>query len=198
MKKINTIKTIKKSFIYQLIILIIILFQTICYASESKKMIWISIGGGKTLKAFSDNHSGLSFGLIGNREYGKNLISFQMISNFEFRYLGYMPSPIESINHIGILYSKYKKEKDYLISAGIGPSWVNFIERGKLIQDDWISASIYEKKVSHTVGLLINAQVILIANSVFGIGFHPYININTKQMYCGVICGLQIGNFRLK
>jgi len=179
---------------YAVLILLYIFIHVNCTASQSKQSFWVSLGIGSTFKAFDDNHSGISAGVIGNYKYAKNLISLQMISNSEMRSLAYNPRPNLSISHISLILSKLLQGKDYLLSAGIGSGYNTFIERGELVKDNWPSASEYEKLVSHNIGMIVATQAFL-HGSVFGFGVDYFININKKKTMSGFLFCLRFGKF---
>lgn len=179
---------------YTILTIIYIFIHADCSASSSEQAFWVSLGIGSTFKAFADNHSGISTGVIGNYKYTKNLLSFQIISNSEMRSLAYNPRPNLSINHIGLIYSRFLKGKGYLLTAGAGPGYNNFIERGELIKDKWPSASEYEKLVSHNLGIIVATQAFL-HGSIFGFGIDYFININKKKTISGFLFCLRLGRF---
>ncbi len=179
---------------YTALILLSIFIYANCTASQSEQSFWVSLGIGSTLKAFDENHSGISAGVIGNYQYSRNLLSLQMIYNSEMRSLAYNPRPNLSISHISLIYSRLLQGKDYLLSAGIGPGYNTFIERGGLVKDNWPSASEYEKLVSHHIGMIMVAQAFL-HGSLFGFGIDYFININKKKTMSGFLICLRFGKF---
>jgi len=172
----------------------IIISSRICFASSPDNSTWLSLGLGSTFKAFDDNHSGISIGMIGQYQFQKNILSLQLISNTELRSLAYNPRPNLSISHISILYSRLVKGKNSILAVGVGPGYVKFIERGDLIKDNWPSASEYEKLVHHHLGAIVNAQA-LIFGSIFGLGINYYVNLNPKQIFSGFLVCLHFGKF---
>jgi len=178
----------------RLIIFLLITRPLLCNSESLEKSKFVSIGFGSTLKAFEGNHSGISIGITGQYQMKKDIVSLQFVSNGESRSLAYNPRPNLSISHFGILYSKFRRSPENIISIGAGPALVRFTDRGDLIKDNYPSASEYEKIVSNYFGFIIHGQAL--AFRKIGIGLNLYANINSRNTFLGFFISLYFGKFK--
>jgi hypothetical protein len=158
-------------------------FNTTIY---NKDIFLMKLGIGKSF-------AGPTFGFGLNYGKNKNLFSIRYLKGDEFRFNveGHYDSPALEIIEVGILYGRYYRDKNVLISLSGGISIVNGVERGKLI-----SGKEYETIEISTFGLPIEAQFIMSFSNYFGVGVSVFANVNNQKSFVGGMIGIQLGQLK--
>ncbi len=153
----------------------------------------------------SDNRNGYWLGLgIGSGYFGPNLcanISFTISQNlftikysksneFRFGVDNDFDEPALSMKEFGILYGRFHRESILLLSASIGISYLNGINRGRNIQ-----YHDFEKINISTIGFPFEAEVMFEFTNYTGIGILFYGNINKERIFTGGMVRIKIGWF---
>jgi hypothetical protein len=153
--------------------------------SEKKHSYWLGLGIGNCY--FGPNIcANVSFTINQNLftiKYSKSdELRFGVENNFD--------EPALSMKEFGILYGRFHRENILLLSASVGISYLNGINRGRNIQ-----YNDYEEIKISTIGFPFEVEAMFELTNYTGIGILFYGNINKEKLYTGGMLRIKIGWF---
>ena len=147
-------------------------------SAAREKFFWVNLGIGPS----SVGEDGGAFSLSGTYQFGKNTLSFRVLSTGEI--FG------KSLNEYGLLYGRTLKSSSILISAGAGLAMVE----GRISHG--ILSSKELDNIEPTIGMPVEVQLFWRPASVIGIGLYGFANLNPEESFYGCTLSLQIGKLR--
>ena len=148
--------------------------------------VWLGLGIGSC-------HYGLSFCGTANYCFGKSLFTFRYLKADELQFGsiggGNVSEPARSLREYGILYGSYMKSRISRSSISVGLSYIEAVDRGKLIDDYQ-----YKKKELKAISIPIEMNLQLELDPV-GLGFTVFANINKQRVNVGFLLKFLLGNF---
>ncbi len=168
--------------------------------------LYVNISAGQFDKFDSlDGHRGYWLGLgiggnyfgltkSGNLTYAINenifMLRYTKSSELRFNVDGIYDEPEKKISEFALMYGRYLKSNNTILSLALGLSYLNGINRGKNIEfHDFETINI------STFGLPIELDFMLGFSKNIGIGIQLYSNINKDKSFTGVIFKINIGLF---
>jgi len=158
---------------------------------------WINAGAGGCSVGIS---SGLSCSYL---QAGKHLMSARFVYSKQFDIL-WGDEPEEKALEIGVLYGRAFQGRFGLASLSAGLGVVTGVRHGAFLRHvgsgGWIFSSssydIYEERTLRTIGIPVDAQLLLVPHPFLGIGLHGFANLNSERSYYGVLLCLSFGKER--
>ena len=159
---------------------------------------WVNAGAGVC------SLDGFSFVLsCSYLQAGKHLISARFVYSKQVNIL-WGDEPEENALEIGVLYGRAFQGRFGLASLSAGLGVVTGVRHGALLyhvgSGGWLFSSssydIYEEQVFRTIGIPVDAQLLLVPRPFLGIGLHGVANLNPERSYYGVLLCLSFGKER--
>ena len=147
--------------------------------------VWLGLGIGSC-------HYGLSFCGTANYCFGKSLFTFRYLKADELQFSfdgNNQEQPARSLREYGILYGSYMKSRISRSSISVGLSYIEAVDRGKLIDDYQ-----YKKKELKALSIPIEMNLHLELGPV-GLGFTVFANINKQRINVGFLLKFLLGSF---
>jgi len=154
-------------------------------STKNKISYWLGLGIGS-------NYFGptLSMNLSFTVKHNLFMIKYSKSDEFRFGVENNFDEPPLTLKEIGILYGRYFRKNNLLLSASFGVSYLNGVNRGKNIQ-----YNDFEKTNISTVGFPFEAEAMFEFTRYTGIGILFYGNINNKKLFTGGMLRIKIGYF---
>ena len=154
-------------------------------SSVKRNSYWLGLGIGNSY--FGPNIcANVSFTI------NQNLITIKYSKSDEFRFgvENNFDEPVLSMQEFGILYGRFHRENILLLSASLGISYLNGINRGRNIQ-----YNDFEKINISTIGFPFEAEAMFELTDYTGIGILFFGNINKEKIFTGGMLRIKIGWF---
>jgi hypothetical protein len=154
-------------------------------SSEKRNSYWLGLGIGNSY--FGPNLcANISFTI------NQNLLTIKYSKSDEFRFNveGHYDDPALTMKEIGILYGRFYRESILLLSASIGVSYLNGVNRGRNIQ-----YNDFEKINISTIGFPFEVETMFEFTDYAGIGIIFYGNINKEKIFTGGMLRIKLGWF---
>ena len=108
-------------------------------------------------------------------------------------------SPAESDWDVGMLYGLMGKAKYAMASISAGLSVVGGVHRGEFLYSSgsWFGTTDhYENNEFSTIGIPVEAQLLITPSASFGFGIYRFANLNAEESFTGGLICLQFGRLR--
>ncbi len=146
---------------------------------------WVGLGLGS-------NYFGVTISGNLNLALNENIFSVRYSKSDEFRFNveGHYDEPAKRLNEFALLYGRYLKKDNSILSFSMGICYLNGINRGKNIL-----FKEFEKLNISTLGLPLEMEFLLGFSNNIGASVFLYGNLNKEKIFGGVVFKLNIGSF---
>ena len=146
---------------------------------------WIGFGLG-------GNYFGPSVSGNFNLAINENIFSVRYTKSdeFQFNVEGHYDEPAKKLKEFALLYGRYLKKNNFVLTFSAGISYLNGVNRGRNIQ-----FKEFEKVNISTFGVPLEMEMLFGFSKNIGISLFFYSNLNKDKIFGGVVFKLNAGSF---
>jgi hypothetical protein len=152
---------------------------------DGHRGFWIGIGLG-------GNYFGIAKSGKLNLALNESIFSLRYTKSDEFQFNvdGNYDEPAKKLNEFALLYGRYLKKDNFVLTFSTGICYLNGVNRGKNIM-----FKEFEKVNISTVGLPLEMEFLIGFSNNIGISVSFYGNLNKDKIFSGAVFKLNIGSF---
>ena len=159
------------------------------HSPDEKRNVWISAGLGPSFLGGIAGNASLGF------RYKSFLLSLRTTANTKFEDSGLFGPVGDEFFDQALIVGYCLKERDSLASIGVGVSRVNGSRYDSSVSSGFFSSGGRED-FAPIFGVPIEAQYVFILGKGFGLGIYGYANLNSEQLFGGLILNLVFGGLQ--